>query len=101
TKASEALSVLENPDERAGAQLVRRQSRQANRLVLGDGPAVDCAQEVVEEALPRRRVVEHVADECGARSLLDEVAQALRRRPEAFEEEGVDGCVARGELRGV
>src|SRR2546421_2349728 len=72
-----------------------------NRLRLGDGPAVDCAQEVVEEALTRRRVVEHVADESGARGLLDEVAQSLRGGPEAFEEEGVDGCVARRELRGV
>src|SRR5205085_1858908 len=97
TKTSEVLTVLQHPDERAGAQFVRRQAGQPNRLMLGDGPAVDCAQEIVEKSLPRRRVVEYVADECGPRGLLDEVTQALRGGAEAFEEEGVDGCVARGQ----
>src|SRR5436305_14453151 len=93
------LSVLQNPDERAGAKLVRRKTCQTNRLLLRDGPAVDRAQEVVEKPLPRRCVVEHVADEGGARRLLDEVAQALRRGAEALEEEGIDGCIPDGELR--
>ena len=60
----------------------------------------DGAQEIVEQALTvrRRRIRRRRAVACG---LLDEVAEALARGVEAFEEEGIDGGVARGELRGV
>ncbi len=39
------------------------------RFLLGDRAARDAAQEVVEQALPGRGVVEHVADERRLRGL--------------------------------
>src|SRR5215204_7763868 len=101
SRFSDLPPVLQNLDEGAGAQFVGREPAQARGLRLGESAAVDRAQEVVEQTLTRRRVVEHVADERGARGLLDKVAQTLRGRPEAFEEEGVDGRVARRQLRRV
>ena len=86
-------------NERA-AQLLEREARR-ERLLLGERAAVHAAQEVVEQALAGRGVVEDVADERRLAGLLDEVAQALGRGGEAFEEEGVDRGVARRQLRGV
>jgi len=76
-RALRTLSALQDFDERAGAEFGEREARQLLRLFLGDGPAVDGAQEVVEEALAGRGVVEHVADEGGLGRLLDEVAEAV------------------------
>ena len=60
---------------------------------FADRAAVQRAQEVVQQSLSGRGVVEDVADERGLRGLGDEVAEPLGRRVEPFEEERVDGGV--------
>lgn len=97
----QVLPVFENLDERAGAQFVGGEAGEAQGFGFGERAGVGGAEEVVEEALTRGGVVEHVADEGGLGGLLDEVAEALGGGVESFEEEGVDGGVAGGELRGV
>ncbi len=52
--------------------------------------AVQRSKKVVQQSLSRRCIVEHVADERRLRRLLDEVAQAIRRRGEPFEKETID-----------
>src|SRR5436305_12614959 len=99
--SSNVLAVLQNLDEGAGAKLFVREARKPDGLRFGDRAAVYRAQEVVEQPLSRRGVVEHVADEGCARGLLDEVTEALGRRAETLKEESVDGRVARRELCGV
>src|ERR671926_409816 len=94
------LSAFENSDERAGAEFFEREAGQPQSFLFGERTGVEGAQEVVKEALTRR-VVEDVANEGSLGGLLDEVAQALRGGVEPFEEEGIDGGVASGELRGV
>src|SRR6185503_395155 len=91
----------EDRHERARAQLLEGEPAPRRRLLLADGAAVDRAQEEVEQALPRRRVVEDVADERRLRRLGDEVGEPLRRRVEAVEEERVDRRVTDGQLRRV
>src|ERR1043165_1446081 len=86
--------------ERLAADLVEGEPG-GERLLLGDRAAGDAAQEVVEQALAGRGVVEHVADQGGLRRLVDEVLEALRGGREAIEEEAVDGTVARGQLSGM
>ena len=83
------------------AQLVEREAALLDRLLFGDRAAVHRAQEVVQQSLPGRGVVEHVADERRLRGLLDEVAEPIRRRVEPFEEERVHRGVARRQLRGM
>ena len=92
---------MQDLHERPRRELVERQAALLDRLLLRDRAAVHRAQEVVQQALPGRGVVEHVADERRLRRLLDEVAQALGRGVEAFEEERVDRGVARRQLRRV
>src|ERR1043165_9413867 len=87
-------------DERFAADLVEREPGR-KRFLLGDRAARDAAQEVVEQALAGRRVVEHVADQGRLGGLVDEVAQPLGRRGEAVEEERVDRAVAGRQLRGM
>src|SRR6202011_2984175 len=67
---------LQDLHERAAAQLLQREAG-GQRLLLGDGAAVERAEEVVEEALTGRGVIEDVADQRGLPRLFDEVAQAL------------------------
>ena len=51
-----------------------------HRFLLGDRAAVHRAQEVVQQPLSRRRIVEHVADERRLRRLLHEVLQIAPTR---------------------
>lgn len=69
------------------------------RLLFGQRAGVDRAQEVIEQALAGRRVVEGVTDAIGLRRLLDEGAQPRRRGVHAVEKEGMDGGVADRKLR--
>src|SRR5438477_60152 len=66
---------------------------------LGDRAGVDAAQEEVEEALPRRGVVEDIADERRLRRFVDEVLQPCPGGVDALEEEAVQRPVTRDELR--
>src|SRR3954453_5372161 len=95
-----AAPALQNLHERAAAELVEREPRR-ERFFLRDRAAVEGAEEVVQQALARRGVVEDVADERRLAGLLDEIAEALRRGRESLEEEAVDRGVARRELRGI
>src|SRR6202011_5516359 len=61
----------------AAPAVVHGQTAHLDRLLLGDRAAVHGAQEVVQEALPRRRIVEHLADKRCLRRLLDEVLQPI------------------------
>src|SRR5207244_3425987 len=76
-----------------------REAALFDRLVLRDGAAVHRTQEVIQQSLPRRGIVEYVADERGLRRLLNEIAKAFRCGVEPLEEERVDRGIARGELR--
>src|SRR3970282_1349183 len=58
-------------------------------------------KEVIEESLPRRRVVEDISHERGLRRLLDEVLEPRGSSLETAEEERVARGVADRELRGV
>src|SRR5207248_11007892 len=49
-------------------QLLERQPAHLGRLALADCAAVHRAQEIIQQSLPGRRVVEHVADERRLRS---------------------------------
>src|SRR5258708_27747049 len=86
--------------ERPAAQLVECETRR-QRLILRDRAAVQCAKEVVEQALAGGGVVEDIADECGLSRLLDEVVKTVRGRFQSFEEKRVDGGIARRKLRGI
>ena len=68
----------QNRREGPAAELVDRQSRFA-RFVFGDRARAQSAQEVVQQPLSRRRIVEDVTDECRLRRPLDERAKAGRR----------------------
>src|SRR5689334_15505865 len=74
---SQCLPVFQNLDERGGAQFRQREPGKFERLGLSDCTAVDCAQEIIEQPLSGRRVVENIADERGLRGLLDEVLQTF------------------------
>src|SRR5262245_55413940 len=94
-------ATFEDLQERPRSQLVGREPALLERLRLRDRAAPQRPQEDVEQALPRRRVVEDVADERRLAGLGEEVGQPLGGGLEALEEEGVEGGVARDELRGV
>src|SRR4051812_45681329 len=89
---------LQNPHERPPPQLLQGQPRPLQRLLFRDRPAVDGAQEVVEEALAGGGVVEDLADQRGLGGLMNEIAQAVGGGVEALQEEGVEGGVAGDEL---
>src|SRR5215210_3954427 len=91
-------AALQDPDEAARAQLVERESGR-ERLLFRQRAAVHPAQEIIEEALAGRGVVEDVAHQRRLSGLGHEVLEALGRGGESFEEEGVDRGVARRELR--
>src|SRR5437762_6881113 len=65
-----ACSSLQDSDERSRPQLLERQAAHLNGFVLADRTAAERAQEVVQQSLARRRIVEHVADERRLRRLL-------------------------------
>src|SRR5258708_318656 len=56
---------------------------------------------MIQQPLTRCGIVEDFTDEGSLRSFANKVAQAFRGRIEPFEEKGIDGRVARGQLRGV
>src|SRR5260221_6441983 len=86
--------------ERPAAQLVECEAG-GQRFILRDRAAVQCAKEVVEQALAGGGVVEDIADERGLSCLLDEVVEPVRGRFQSLEEERVDGGVARRKLGGI
>src|SRR5690606_39847092 len=77
------------------------EARSLDRLVLGDGPAVDRPQEVVEEALAGGRVVEDLAHQSRLRRLVDEVRQTLSGLIESLQEEPEHGGVPGRKLGGM
>src|SRR5262249_17391337 len=87
--------------ERAPAELVEREARGRERVVFADGAGAHGADEVVEEPLPSRGVVEARPEERRLCRPLDEVPEARGRLLETREEERVDGRVPCGELRRV
>src|SRR5207253_3953371 len=74
------------------------QARKLKRFRFSDCAAVDCAQEIVEQALTRSRIVEHIADERSLRCLLNKIPEPLARCFKTVQKERVDGCVACGQL---
>jgi hypothetical protein len=68
-------TIVEDLHEAARAQFIQRQARR-QRFLLRQRAAVDAADEVVEQALAGRGVVEDVADERG----LAAFSMKLRRR---------------------
>src|ERR1051325_2417510 len=98
-KVSQILSVLQNLHERGRHKLVVGQTRQPRRLFFGYRAAIDRAQKIIQKALARRGIVEHVANQRGLRGFLDEIAQTLGSRVEALQKECVDRRVACRQLR--
>src|SRR5215471_813250 len=94
-------AVLQDRDEGAAADLVDGQAGHLHRARLGDRAGLDRAQEVVEESLPGRGVVEDVAHERRLRGLVDEVPEPLPRGVDAHEKELEQRRVARHQLRRV
>ena len=90
-----AHAVFQNLHKRLAAQLLERQAAHLHRFRLADRAAVHRAQEIVQQPLPGRRIVEHLADQRRLRRLLHEVAQPVRRGGQPFEEERVDRGIAR------
>src|SRR5256714_8418623 len=70
--------ALQDLHERSAAQLLEREAAHLDRLAFRDGAAVQGAQEIIQQSLSGRRIVEHVADERGLRRLVDEVRQTIR-----------------------
>jgi hypothetical protein len=99
--ACSGFSALDNLHKRPRSQLVQRQAGERADLVLTNGPAVERAQEEIQQSLSRGRVVEHRARERGLGGLPDQIEQSLRCSVQAFQEERIDGRVARDQLRGV
>src|SRR5580704_14618813 len=73
-------------------------SGQAFRFRFADRSAVNCAQEKIQQALPRGGIVEYVADERGLRRFLDEILEPRGSGIEPFEKKRKHGRVARGKL---
>src|SRR6185295_19912904 len=92
-------SIFEDPKKGFAAELIEREPAQLERFILGDRAAIKRAQEIVQQPLSRRGIVEHVADECRLCGLLDERLQPFRGRAEPFEEECEHRDVTRGQLR--
>src|ERR1051325_11744952 len=84
-----SATSLQNLHERSRAQLVQREAGRQG-LVFRQRAAVDAADEIVEQALPGRGVVEDIADQRGLSRLLHEIAQPFGCGGEAFEEERID-----------
>src|SRR5689334_22161506 len=93
--------ALEDLYERAGDEFGVGEPRPLAGFLLGYRATTNGPQEVVEQPLARRGVVEDVADQSGLGGFLDKVLQALTGRVQAFQEKGVDGGVSRGQLRGM
>src|SRR5882672_6323721 len=66
-------TALQNLDEGLAPQLLEREAALLDRLGFGDRPAIHRAQEVVQQPLSGRRIVEHIADQRRLRRLLHEV----------------------------
>ena len=68
------LPILQNLLKRAGAQLFQRKTGQIQRFLLRKSAAVDGSQEIIEQTLSSRRIVENIADERCLRRLCNKVA---------------------------
>src|SRR5579862_1298467 len=79
-------------------QLLDCHPGQTLRFRFADCPAVDRAQEKIQQALPRGGVVEHVADERGLRRFLDEIFEPRGRGIEPFKKERKHGRVTSRKL---
>ncbi len=90
-----AARILTN-DRPCNSSLVSPVSRASSSV---SAPRAQAAHEEVEQPLPRRRIVEHVADERRLGGLLDEVAQPGRGGRARGQKERVDRGVARRQLR--
>src|ERR1700680_3404053 len=62
--------VRENVDKRSSAKHLQRQSAHLDGFLLSDGAAVHGPQEVIQQSLPGRGIVEYIADERGLRGRL-------------------------------
>ena len=56
-------------------QFVGSYAGQSFRLSFTDRAAIDRAQKIIQESLPRGGIVEHVTDKRGFRGLLDKILQ--------------------------
>ncbi len=80
-------------------QLRRSQSCECLRFIRGDGSAVDGAQEIIQEPLAGRGIVEDFSDKGSLSGFRDEITKALRCSVEALQEERIDRSVTCDELR--
>src|SRR4029077_2401976 len=91
-------AVLEDFQERAHPQFFDADSSQSFRLRFANGPAIDRAQEKIQETLPCCSVVEYVANEGSFSCFLNEIFEPRGRRVESFEKKRKHSRVARGKL---
>ena len=84
------MSPAAVPDlhKRRGAQFFQGQPSQRGYFLVPDGPALQRAQEVVQQPLPDGSIVKTWPTR-GLRGLLDEVAKPFGSRGQTFQEESV------------
>ena len=82
-------------------QFLGSYSSQAFRFCFTDRPAIDCPQEIIQQALTRGGIVKHVSDERGFGRFLDEIFQTSGCGIQPFQKKRIHRGVPRRELRGV